>query len=165
MSEVVAKIHINIGSNQNRRQNLKAAVLSLKSVFRDLQISKVYESPSYGFEGADFYNVGVNALSDLSVENTALTLREIEQKQGRERNLAKFSDRNIDLDLILYDDLIDAKYNLPRGDILRYDFVLAPLAELNPDLIHPLKKQNYRQLLSQMKLNKRLKSYNTDLIL
>jgi len=50
------------------------------------------------------------------------------------------------LDLVLYDDVIDQKANLPRDDILKYAFVLAPLADLNAELIHPVEQQTYQTL-------------------
>jgi len=142
----MANIHINIGSNQNRRQNISAAIEALRLVFLDIKISSIYQSPAEGFEGDDFYNVGVNASTDLSVKETAKVLRDIEQTQGRDRTQPKFSSRKIDLDLVLYDDVIDQKANLPRDDILKYAFVLAPLAELSAELIHPAKQQTYQSL-------------------
>jgi len=142
----MANIHINIGSNQNRRQNIAAAIEALTSIFSDIDISSIYQSPAEGFEGDDFYNVGVNANTNLSIKETAKVLRDIEQNQGRDRTQPKFSSRKIDLDLVLYDQVIDQKTNLPRDDILKYAFVLAPLAQLNPELTHPVEQQTYQAL-------------------
>lgn len=142
----MANIHINIGSNQNRRKNISAAIQALKSVFSHIKISSIYQSPAEGFEGDDFYNVGVNASTDLSIKETAEVLRNIEQNQGRDRTQPKFSSRKIDLDLVIYDNVIDREVNLPRDDILKYAFVLAPLTELNAELIHPVELQSYQTL-------------------
>jgi len=163
----MANIHINIGSNQNRRWNISAAIKALELAFTDLIISSVYQSPAEGFNGDDFYNVGVNAQTDLSVEDTADTLREIEQNQGRDRTQPKFSSRKIDLDLVLYDQVIDEKVNLPRDDILKYAFVLAPLTELNADLIHPVEQQSYQALWQSFQSNNQysLTQYNIDQVL
>jgi 2-amino-4-hydroxy-6-hydroxymethyldihydropteridine diphosphokinase len=163
----MANIHINIGSNQNRRQNISAAIKALELAFTDLIISSVYQSPAEGFNGDDFYNVGVNAQTDLSVEDTADTLREIEQNQGRDRTQPKFSSRKIDLDLVLYDQVIDERVNLPRDDILKYAFVLAPLTELNAGLIHPVEKQSYQLLWQSFQSNNQysLTQYNIDQVL
>jgi len=60
-------------------------------------------------------------------------LHDIENSLGRDRSLPKFSSRMIDLDLVLYGGIIDETLNVPRKDILKYAFVLAPLAELNPE--------------------------------
>ena len=139
-------IHINIGSNQNRRENITAAIQALKSRFSDIKISSIFQSPAEGFAGDDFYNLGVNARTNLSIQETAEVLRNIEQDQGRDRTQPKFSSRKIDLDLVLYSDVIEKDANLPRDDILKYAFVLAPLAELNAALIHPVEQQSYQTL-------------------
>ncbi len=142
----MANIHINIGSNQNREKNIATAIDMLRFNFTDIEISDVYESPAEGFKGDDFYNVGINATTNLSVYDTSSALKTIEDKIGRDREQPKFSSREIDLDLVLYDDVIDQEANLPRDDILKYAFVLAPLTQLNADLIHPVEQQTYQAL-------------------
>ena len=107
--------------------------------------SDIFESSAVGFKGADFYNMGVNATTDLSVADVLSVLRTIENNRGRDRTQAKFSSRKIDLDLILYDNVVDKENNLPRDDILQYNFVLAPLAQLNPNGVHPLEEKTYQQ--------------------
>lgn len=157
----MVNIHINIGSNQNRLENIAQALSTLKLNFFDVVSSSVFESPAYGFEGDDFYNIGVNASTDLKVVDVVKILRDIEDRQGRDRTAKKFLSRSIDLDLVLYDGLIDAEHNLPRDDILNYNFVLLPLAELSPDLIHPQQNKTYAQLLATMD---GLKSYNSAIL-
>jgi 7,8-dihydro-6-hydroxymethylpterin-pyrophosphokina se len=163
----MANVHINIGSNQNRRKNMSAAIQALELAFTDLKISSVFESPAEGFEGDDFYNVGVNAHTHLPIKETLKVLRDIEQKQGRDRTQPKFSSREIDLDLVLYDDMVDESANLPRDDILKYAFVLAPLAELNSELIHPIEGQSYQALWQRFQMNKEyeLTQYNVNQVL
>ena len=165
--QIMANIHINIGSNQNRQQNITSAISALRALFTDVVISSVYQSPAEGFEGDDFYNVGVNANTDLSVKDTAKALRDIEQQQGRDRTQPRFSSRKIDLDLVLYDDVIDESANLPRDDILKYAFVLAPLAELNSELIHPVEQRSYQALWLGFQSSNTfdLSQYNIDKIL
>jgi len=94
-------------------------------------------------------------------------LHDIESSLGRERSLPKFSSRIIDLDLVLYNDVIDENLNVPRGDILRYAFVLAPLAELNPEDIHPQQGISYLNLWKEFQSNKdfELNQYNIDKLL
>ena len=88
----------------------------------------------------------------------------IRDRLGRNRSKPKFSSRIIDLDLVIYDDIIDEKLNVPRKDILRYAFVLAPLLELNPDGIHPEKGISYLELWEDFQSNKvfNLNKYNRD---
>ena len=65
---------------------------------------------------------------------------------GRQRGAARFAPRTLDLDLLLYGEQVDAAARLPRAEILRYDFVLKPLADIAPDLQHPVAGQSYREL-------------------
>ncbi len=78
----------------------------------------------------------------------AKILRQIELDHGRTRDSRKYAARTLDLDLILYGDLIisDGRLQIPRDEIERYAFVLEPLAEIAPDLLHPISKKSYAQL-------------------
>ncbi len=139
-------LHLNIGSNQDRRKNIRSALVQLENFFEKIKVSSVFESPSEGFEGKDFYNVGVNVETHKKASEVLDILHKIEDSLGRNRAMPKFSSRSIDLDLVIYGDLIDEKINVPRKDILRYAFVLAPLLELNPEGIHPEKGVSYLNL-------------------
>lgn len=163
----MANIHINIGSNQNREKNIANAIDMLKFNFSDIEISDIYSSPAQGFKGDDFYNVGVNAITSLNVVDTSSVLKNIEDKIGRDRSQPKFSSREIDLDLVLYDDIIDQEANLPRDDALKYAFVLAPLAQLNADLIHPVEGQTFQVLWQRFQSDNeyRLTQYNINQVL
>jgi len=163
----MAKIHINIGSNQNREANIASAIDYLRLNFTIVKISDIFESPAEGFEGDNFYNMGVNATTKLSVEDVNAVLKNIEKTFGRDRTQPKFSSRLIDLDLVIYDDLVDLNANLPRDDVLKYAFVLAPLAQLSGDEIHPLTKQTYQQLWRSFQTDNRfeLSQYNIEEIL
>jgi 2-amino-4-hydroxy-6-hydroxymethyldihydropteridine diphosphokinase len=106
----------------------------------------LYESPAEGFKGNDFYNIGVNATTDKSSHEVKSTLKEIENALGRDRELPKFSARIIDLDLVLYNEVVDTALNLPRSDVLKCAYFLAPLAELSAIKKHPIEKQTYQKL-------------------
>nr|BAM75724.1 hypothetical 2-amino-4-hydroxy-6-hydroxymethyldihydropteridine pyrophosphokinase [uncultured microorganism] len=163
----MAKIHINIGSNQDREANIVGAIELLRLNFGDIKISDIFESPAQGFEGDDFYNIGVNANTGLSVDDVNAVLKDIEKTFGRDRSAPKFSSRLIDLDLVVYDEIIDEKSNLPRNDILLYSFVLAPLAQLSGSDIHPLENKSFQQLWQefQTKNQFQLSQYNIEKIL
>ena len=157
-------VHLNIGSNQNRRTNIRLSIKALEQYFSEIVLSSLFESPSEGFKGNDFYNVGVN-ITTLKTSNQVVDiLRDIENSLGRDRSLPKFSSRMIDLDLVLYDGIIDETLNVPRKDILKYAFVLAPLAELNPEAIHPLEGTSYQNLwkIFQSKQDYNLRQYNVE---
>ncbi len=157
-------LHLNIGSNQDRRNNIRLAIDQLQPVFNKITISSIFESPSEGFEGNNFYNVGVNVETNKSASEVIDFLHRIEDSLGRNRELPKFSSRIIDLDLVLYGNLIDEKLNIPRKDILKYAFVLAPLFELNPEGVHPEKKVPYSNLWEDFQSNQdfELDKYNID---
>ena len=163
----MAKIHINIGSNQDREANIVGAIELLRLNFGDIKISDIFESPAQGFEGDDFYNIGVNANTELSVDDVNAVLKDIEKTFGRDRSAPKFSSRLIDLDLVVYDEIIDEKSNLPRNDILLYSFVLAPLAQLSGSDIHPLENKSFQQLWQEFQTKNQfhLSQYNIEKIL
>jgi 2-amino-4-hydroxy-6-hydroxymethyldihydropteridine diphosphokinase len=126
----VTKVHINIGSNTNKEKNIATAIAMLEENFGELQKSSTYESPAVGFEGEDFFNVGVNLTTHLQPQELLSVLRDIEDKIGRDRTMPKFSDRVIDLDIVFFGDKIIKELNIPRDDILKYPFVLTPFMEL-----------------------------------
>ncbi len=140
--------YISIGSNIEREKNIKSSLTALETQFGSLKISSIYESEPVGFIGAPFYNLIVKFESDLEVTLVAQQLRQIELDHGRERNSQKFSARTLDLDLILYGNLIshNEKLQIPRAEIEKYAFVLEPLAEIAPNAIHPINGKSYQQL-------------------
>ncbi|MCX7108269.1 MAG: 2-amino-4-hydroxy-6-hydroxymethyldihydropteridine diphosphokinase [Methylococcales bacterium] len=142
------KGYISIGSNIDKNKNIPASLEALKLHFDQLTISSIYESESVGFIGDTFYNLVVGFNSEFSVKEVARILRQIELDNGRTRNSQKFSSRTLDLDLILYDNLIlnDGRLQIPRDEIERYAFVLEPLAEIAPDLKHPISDISYSDL-------------------
>ncbi len=140
--------YISIGSNIEREKNIRSSLISLKNQFGELIISSVYESEAVGFTGDVFYNLIVGFKSKLDVKIIAKQLREIELIHGRTQDSQKFSARTLDLDLILYGDLIihEGCLQIPRDEIKRYAFVLEPLAEIAANLQHPVSKRTYDDL-------------------
>lgn len=135
----MATIYISLGSNINREQNTRAGVRALEQAFGELTLSSVYESEAVGFKGDAFYNMVIACDVDTPVHETNQILRAIEDAHGRDRSGPKFSSRTLDLDLLLYDDLVldENGLKLPRGEILKNAFVLWPLAEIAPHRKHP----------------------------
>lgn len=140
--------YISIGSNIDKDKNILASLQALENLFGRLTISSIYESDPVGFTGDTFYNLVVGFNSDLGVKEVAKLLRQIELDNGRTRDSQKFSARTLDLDLILYDDLIlnEGRLQIPRDEIERYAFVLEPLAEIAPTLKHPISHLSYAEL-------------------
>ena len=144
-------IYISLGSNIDREQNTRAGVRALREAFGELTLSSVYESEAVGFEGDAFYNMVIACEVDLPVHEANQVLRDIEDRHGRDRSGPRFSSRTLDLDLLLYDDLIldENGLVLPRGEILKNAFVLWPLAEIAPALKHPVDGRSYEELWSR----------------
>lgn len=149
------KVFLSIGSNIDRERNIRSSLDSLGRVFGAIQQSGIYESAAVGFEGNAFYNVAVSYDSDLPIREIAKILRDIEIKHGRDPSCEKFSARTLDLDLILYGDavLTEGNITVPRTDILNYAFVLEPLAEIAPDLKHPVVNKTYAELWAKFDKN------------
>lgn len=143
--------YISIGSNIDKDKHIPASLRALDQLFGKLTVSSIYDSEPVGFVGDSFYNLVVGFNSELSVKEVAKKLRQIELDNGRTRDSQKFSARTLDLDLLLYDDLIlnDGRLQIPRNEIERYAFVLEPLAEIAPTLKHPVSGQSYGQLWEQ----------------
>ncbi|WP_018692741.1 2-amino-4-hydroxy-6-hydroxymethyldihydropteridine diphosphokinase [Algicola sagamiensis] len=143
----MARIFISIGTNIDREHYLNQAFHGLNQAFQGLKFSQVYESEAVGFEGENFYNLVVEAQSDASVEQVVSILKQIEDKNGRVRGGEKFSARTLDLDLLLYDDVVcQEPISLPRDEVLTNAFVLLPLQELAPSLEHPQVGQTMEEL-------------------
>ena len=147
----MAQVYISIGSNVEQQKNISSCMTVLHEHFGSLQVSAIYENKAIGFEGDNFYNLVVGFETDMNVQDLIALFRQIETDHGRVRGGEKFSSRTLDLDLLLYDDLIlkEQGLDVPRAEITRYEFVLRPLAELVPDLIHPELKVSMASLWDQ----------------
>ena len=144
----MAQVYISLGSNIDREVLTRAGVASLAQHFGELQLSSVYKSQAVGFKGEDFYNMVIALQTSKDVRSVSQILRQIEDEHGRDRSGPRFSSRTLDLDLLLYDDLVitEEKLQIPRDEILERAFVLWPLAEVAPDLIHPEVNKTYAEL-------------------
>jgi len=147
----MAQIYISLGSNIEREYYVKQGLISLAQAFElpfeQLTLSSLFESEAVGFNGAAFYNMVISITCSQSVEEVTNILRDIEFAHGRDHSAKKFSPRSLDLDLLLYDDLIiDQPAQLPRDEITKNAFVLWPLSQVAPELSHPIVKQNYLEL-------------------
>ena len=147
----MARIFVGVGSNMDRERNIQAGLKALSGAFGELTISTVYESEAVGFAGSNFFNLVVGFDSEKSPEGVAATLSAIEHRFGRDRDGGRYAPRTLDLDLLLYNDLVrnDTEINVPREDVTKYAFVLRPLAEIAGELRHPVSGERFSELWMQ----------------
>jgi 2-amino-4-hydroxy-6-hydroxymethyldihydropteridine diphosphokinase len=146
----MATVYVSIGSNIEPERYVAAGVAALRGAFGALALSPVYRSEAVGFAGAPFLNLVARFETDREVREVNRMLHLIEDAHGRDRSGPRFSSRSLDLDLILYDELViredQGHLEVPRRDILDYAFVLRPLADLAPDARHPITGNRYADL-------------------
>lgn len=142
-----AEVFVGIGSNIEPERHVRAALAGLEARFGALRISPVYRTRAVGFEGADFLNLVVAFVTEEDVHAVDAALGELEIAAGRRPGGRRFAPRTIDLDLLLYGDLVLEEQGLvlPRPEILKYAFVLKPLADLAGDRRHPLSGESYAE--------------------
>lgn len=142
----MAQVYVGIGSNLDPQVQLPRAFSFFKD-YPNVIYSSVYRSRALGFTGPDFYNavVGFTCKMPLSDLIAQLLKEENTQCAGTPH---RFADRALDLDLLLYGERIcyDEHIQLPRSDIVKYPFVLGPLAQIAPDVRHPVLDMTYQQL-------------------
>ncbi|MCU7939537.1 MAG: 2-amino-4-hydroxy-6-hydroxymethyldihydropteridine diphosphokinase [gamma proteobacterium symbiont of Bathyaustriella thionipta] len=149
-------VYVGIGSNIEQEKHIRLAVQSLQNAFGEqchLLLSPVYKTQAIGFDGDDFLNLVASFLTNLSAVEVEQKLKEIEHHNGRRRGQEKFSARTLDIDLLLYDQAIidNNGISVPRDEIEKYAFVLAPLVDLAPDLIHPQTRQTMSKMWQQLR--------------
>jgi len=151
----MAQVFVSIGSNIEREKNIRSGVQALYQSFGRLRLSSVYDSEAVGFDGDAFYNLVASFDTDRDVQALVSGLRDIEDRHQRRRDGPRFSSRTLDIDLLLYDDLVlgGPDLYLPREEITQSAFVLAPLAEIAPTLSHPLSGESYADLWRQFDRN------------
>lgn len=144
--KIVRTTYLSLGTNLgDRLKNLQTAVNLINiSVGHIKKVSSVYKTKAWGFEGGDFFNICLELTSSLSPEKMIKTVLDIEYKMGRDRNTGEgYNDRLIDIDILLFDDEViffnDLK--VPHPQMLDRKFVLVPLTEIAPNVIHPIAKK------------------------
>ena len=131
-------IYIGVGSNVDPEAYITTSIAELSDRIGPVEISGIFRNPPVGFDGDDFLNLVVRSRTQLAPPEIEEILNDIECRAGRVRDGGGLGPRSLDLDLLLCGSLVDASLRLPHPDILNYAFVLCPLAELAPDLVHPV---------------------------
>lgn len=149
---LLRNIYLSIGSNlENKLENLQKSIDFIDQKIGVVsEISSVYNTKSWGFESDDFYNICIKVATKLNPEDLLNATKGIEQIIGRkEKTNAAYKARKIDIDILLFDNEIIFSPDLivPHKEMLNRKFVLAPLAEIAPNLLHPIKKKRMQVLL------------------
>ena len=152
----MATVYISIGSNIECEKYIRAGIKALASYYGDLICSPVYESIAVGFEGDNFYNLVAAFDTNESYQTVNANLSNIEDLNGRDRSSAKFSARTLDLDLLLYGDLVlsSKELTLPRPEIYNNAFVLQPLADIASTMIDPKSNRSFGELWTEFDKSK-----------
>ncbi len=144
----MARAYLSLGSNVEPQRYLRAALAELTQRFGECAVSPAYRSKSVGFDGPDFVNLAVGLETDLSPEALNEWLHALEDRHGRRRDVPRYSDRTLDVDIVLYDDLVrkgEGHLEIPRKE-LKHAFVLRPLADIAPGMRHPVDGRTMAEL-------------------
>ena len=144
-------VYLGLGSNLRPADNLRLAVRELADRFTLKTVSPVYRNAPVGFDGEDFLNAVAHVQTEMPAVAVCGELELIHDLAGRKRSADSFVSRTLDIDLLLYgSDIIDQPpVRVPRNDILRYGFVLRPLADIAPDLTHPVTRKTMAEHWSE----------------
>ncbi|ROR34519.1 2-amino-4-hydroxy-6-hydroxymethyldihydropteridine diphosphokinase [Inmirania thermothiophila] len=137
---MTVRVYVGLGSNVEPQRHVPSALAALRRRFGALETSSLYETEAVGFAGAPFHNLAVGFGTDEPPEAVVAALAAIEDANGRDRRGPRFGPRTLDLDLLLYGDLVGevAGRPVPRPELVEHAFMLAPMAELAPGLRHPV---------------------------
>lgn len=133
------EVYVAAGSNIDPERNLARAVAELAREFPGARFSPWYRNRAAGFEGDDFINLVAGFDTALPVREVIERLQAIEALCGRPRGAPRWAPRTMDLDVLLYGDLVcdEAGMKIPRPDLLKRAYMLGPLATLAPEVRHP----------------------------
>jgi len=144
----VTLAYVSGGSNLDAEQNLLRAAHELKISYPGARFSAVYRNAAVGFEGPDFLNFVAELPVDGEPGALKAELERIEGLCGRPRYAPKWAPRTMDLDILLFGDLVTELPGLilPRPQLLNWAFMLGPLAELAPETLHPTDHRSIAEL-------------------
>jgi 2-amino-4-hydroxy-6-hydroxymethyldihydropteridine diphosphokinase len=135
----MAKAYLSLGSNEQPEHYLQLAVNALRETFGDIILSDWVHTKAVGFDGPDFINGAAIIETDMDVYQLNDWLHALEDASSRRRDVPRFSNRTLDIDIIFFDDLIlqgPGNLQIPRPE-LKHAFVLGPLAQIAPDYVNP----------------------------
>ncbi|HEU0277840.1 MAG TPA: 2-amino-4-hydroxy-6-hydroxymethyldihydropteridine diphosphokinase [Rhodanobacteraceae bacterium] len=149
----MTRVYLSLGSNVEPERHLREALRALAERFGGLDVSPTYRSAAVGFEGTAFLNNAVGFDCDIGRTDLRAWLRELEDASGRDRSLPRYADRTLDLDIALWCEARASTTDLTQEELERAH-VLAPLADIAPDVREPFTgmtlRERWRQLASSL---------------
>jgi 2-amino-4-hydroxy-6-hydroxymethyldihydropteridine diphosphokinase len=133
------RVFVAAGSNLEPEANLARACREIAHSWPDALFSRAYRNKAVGFEGPEFINLVVGFSTAQPLDAVIARLHAIETQCGRPRYAPKWASRTMDLDVLLYGDRVEktTEYTLPRPDLLKRPYMLGPMAEIAPEIVHP----------------------------
>lgn len=153
-------VYLGLGANIQPRTSLEAGISELRAVFGKVQLSRVYVAPAVGMDGPDFLNMVAGFECPMTHSQLMAWIRATETKHGRQRPADlnhKPTSHGLDMDLLLFGDLVDEKVKVPRPDILTCAYVLQPLVDIAPNVIHPTQAKTIQQIYQACEFKHTLK--------
>jgi 2-amino-4-hydroxy-6-hydroxymethyldihydropteridine diphosphokinase len=148
------KAFISLGSNIDPEENLPLAMRKLSVIGEIVAVSMVYQNSAVGpTPQPDFLNAAVLIATDLEPMELRTRLRDIEAKMGRVRSDDKYAPREIDLDLCLLGEILfeSPELTLPDPNLLERPHLIVPMAELEPDFVHPVTGESLWRIAERLK--------------
>ena len=146
-------IFLALGSNiENRKQHVETAITLLREKVYDITVAPLYETkPRYFENQQNFLNTVLSGYTDLKPWELLQFTKTVQQEVGRVERFRN-GPREIDIDVLFYDNkvYIDEELEIPHPRLQERDFVLQPLADINPDFPHPILKKTIRELLNAL---------------
>jgi 2-amino-4-hydroxy-6-hydroxymethyldihydropteridine diphosphokinase len=149
----MAVAYLSLGSNIEPEKHLRAAIRALRERFGEVRLSPMYRTAAVGFDGDDFLNAAARIETDLDPLALDAWLHALEDAHARDRSGPRFSSRTLDIDLLLHDDTVlrgPCHLELPRAELETQAFVLKPMVDIAPDLVHPVRRIALRELYAAL---------------
>ncbi len=150
----MTRAYLSLGSNLEPERHLRSALDELRARYGELVVSPAYRTAAVGFDGPEFLNLAVGLDTAEDVLALDAWLHALEDRHGRRRDVPRFSSRTLDADVVLFGDEVrrgPGHLELPRPELAREAFVLRPLAEIAPDVIHPTLHRRLADLWADMR--------------
>ncbi len=160
----MATVYLALGANLgDREQNLRHAIARIGAFVHITRVSSIYETEPWGVkEQPWFLNQVIAGTTDLSPVDLLRRVKKIEIEMGRAEGI-RFGPRPIDIDILFYDRVIQLSpaLTIPHPRLQERAFVLIPLNEIAPDLVHPRLRLRIRDLLAQLQPTEQVRPYRT----